>query len=554
MRRSNRAVIAAMMVLALSAMPQLAHAAPADFLWNRGWDASGFADMDEDGATCAAGMFIGMMNFGGGMQNSANPFTGDIWVARYAPNGIHEWSRTFTPIGMGVSVTAVTCSPNGAVYVAGTIINNGGINFGGANLAGMDEMWIAKFDELGNHLWSDTFGIGTIHSLDGDQNFLGIGGEFFGAIDFGGGAINPVGGLDAFIALIHGGMAHVWSAGFGDANEQITKDVDVDTSGTLAAIGCFQGTVDFGGGNLVSNAVPDLFLTRFDPAGTHLWSKNVPGNFGPGADVLAAIAQDDGAEQIAVVTTSMNVAVDFGGGPLLPLGGSDIVLGMFDELGNYEWSKRFGSPIDDQGQDVAFDAGNNVIATGAFQMAVDFGGAGGPLNSNGGIDLFVSSWNNLGTHAWNRNYGTMTDDFLCRVVTDPNGDALLFGSADNGINFGGGALFDAAIYLTKIRALNAPVAAPITAATAGVSCFPNPFREATTIRFSATRASGATLALHDVSGRLVRNLDSGDASTGLASVTWDGRDASGRDVPPGVYFWRTSESTANRSGRVIRIR
>lgn len=532
-----------------------AAAAPGDFLWNRGWDASGLADMDEDGATGAAGMFFGAINFGGGVQNSANPFTGDVWVARYGPAGAFQWSRTFTPTQMGVTVTAVTCAPNGAVYVAGTIIAGAMIDFGGGNLSGADQMWIVKFDELGNHLWSDTFGVGTVRSLDGDQNLLAAGGDFQGPIDFGGGAINPAGGLDAFVALLHGGAAHIWSAGFGDASDQGTKDVDVDVSGTLVATGAFAGGIDFGGGALVSNAIPDLFLAKFDPAGTHLWSKNYPGNFGAGPDVRVSVAQDAGAERVALAATSMNVAVDFGGGALAPLGGSDVVVALFDELGAHQWSRRFGSAVDDQAQDLAFDLGNNVIATGAFQAAIDFGATSGPLVSNGGIDLFISSWSAGGVHAWNRRYGTMNDDVLCRVATDPLGNALLFGSADNGIDFGGGALADAGIYLAKIRALNAPVDAPVVAIDEDVPAvaFPNPFTSATRIRFEVPTVRTLTVSIHDVAGRRVRVLAQGSFAAGTASLAWDGRDEAGRSAPGGVYFWRVAGGGGTATGRVVRI-
>lgn len=547
------AAMAAALLLLLPLGPALA--APGDFGWNRGWDATGFADTDSNGATAAAGMFFGAINLGGGNQFSANPFSGDVWVARYSPTGAFLWSRTFTPNQMGVTVTAVTCAPNGSVYVAGTLIGGAMIDFGGGALSGNDNMWIVKFDDLGNHLWSATFGEGTIHSLDGDQNWLAIGGDLFGSIDFGGGAIVTAGGLDAFVALLHGGAAHVWSKGFGDGNDQSTKDVDVDADGHLVATGCFQGLIDFGSGGMFSNPAPDLFVAPFDTTGGNAWSKNFPGDFGAVADVKVSVAQNSVSDRIALVATSDNAAVDFGGGPLFPLGGTDVVVADFDAAGNWQWSDRYGSPMNDEGQDVAFDVGDNILATGIFRVAIGFGG--GVLNAAGGADLFVASWGPYGTFAWNRRFGTVNDDLLCRNVTDPLGNVLLFGSADNGVNFGGGMLPDAGVYLVKLRALSAASDAPVVAGTLDgrAVCAPNPFVDAASLRFDVPRPQTVTATVHDVTGRRIRQLASGSRAAGAAVLEWDGRDDAGRQVPAGMYYWsvRGSEGMA-LSGRMARVR
>jgi flagellar hook assembly protein FlgD len=42
--------------------------------------------------------------------------------------------------------------------------------------------------------------------------------------------------------------------------------------------------------------------------------------------------------------------------------------------------------------------------------------------------------------------------------------------------------------------------------------------------------------VYDVSGRLVRRIDSGVYPAGHRVATWDGRDEHGRDVAPGIYF------------------
>jgi hypothetical protein len=67
---------------------------------------------------------------------------------------------------------------------------------------------------------------------------------------------------------------------------------------------------------------------------------------------------------------------------------------------------------------------------------------------------------------------------------------------------------------------------------------PNPFREGTFIRFSLPRAGSIRLAVHNLLGQEVCELASGFRLAGTYEIPWDGRDALGREVPAGIYFYR----------------
>jgi len=76
--------------------------------------------------------------------------------------------------------------------------------------------------------------------------------------------------------------------------------------------------------------------------------------------------------------------------------------------------------------------------------------------------------------------------------------------------------------------------------------FPNPFVAGAAIRFDMHVAGEARLTIHDVSGRVVRNLTALPAAgPGSYRVAWDGKGDNGRCVYAGVYFARlTFVSTA----------
>ena len=98
-------------------------------------------------------------------------------------------------------------------------------------------------------------------------------------------------------------------------------------------------------------------------------------------------------------------------------------------------------------------------------------------------------------------------------------------------------------------------AAPIAfARPAGISAWPNPSAAETRIEFRAPSAGPATVALYDVSGRLVRRLFAGSASGGSQMVRWDGRDSHGTAVATGLYLARLTSEGRDYVCRVARTR
>lgn len=86
----------------------------------------------------------------------------------------------------------------------------------------------------------------------------------------------------------------------------------------------------------------------------------------------------------------------------------------------------------------------------------------------------------------------------------------------------------------------------------GVMALPNPFRAATLLRLGDRAGRAGGLRILDVGGRVMRVLA---APEGLpAEVRWDGRDAGGQTLSPGVYFYEIlSAGTAPATGRLVKL-
>lgn len=86
----------------------------------------------------------------------------------------------------------------------------------------------------------------------------------------------------------------------------------------------------------------------------------------------------------------------------------------------------------------------------------------------------------------------------------------------------------------------------------GPSC-PNPAFSLSRVEYSLPSAGPATLRLFDLSGREVRTLVAGPVPAGRHEATWDGRDAQGREVPAGTYFYELNAGGERQTRKVVRL-
>jgi hypothetical protein len=67
--------------------------------------------------------------------------------------------------------------------------------------------------------------------------------------------------------------------------------------------------------------------------------------------------------------------------------------------------------------------------------------------------------------------------------------------------------------------------------------YPNPFNPTTIISFNIDTQTKVSLKVYDNQGRFIRTLIENTMHTGKHEVSWDGRNAHGRPVSAGVYFY-----------------
>jgi len=299
-------------------------------------------------------------------------------------------------------------------------------------------LWSRRYGDL-----EDDRGQGV--AADGDGNVV-VTGHFDGTTDFGGGlvssffhaALGPT--IDIYVASYTSTGAFRWARTMGSDSDEQGKAIATDSSGNVLVTG-YQSSfsVDFGGGAQFSRGATDIFVAKYSSAGSWVWSKTIGGSGFDHGNAIAAAA--DGSTYLTGYIGASTVGIDFGGGPVNSVGGSDVFLVKYSATGAHVWTRRLGGSLNDASNAVAVDPSGNVYIGGSFEGTVDFGG--GPLSSSGLRDVFVAKFTSAGQFVWARKFGGSGDDLLQSLAADSAGSVALAGKFQGSISFGGTALTSA---------------------------------------------------------------------------------------------------------------
>ena len=390
-------------------------------------------DVVADGAgnLYVTGWFTGTVDFGAGPLVSAGDK--DVFLIKLDPSGTVLWSKRFGTSMLETGV-AITSDTDGHIILIGDFqyeaFSTTSVNFGlGPVLSHMPTDWgtavfVVELDGAGDAIWNQAiapdhyeyYASDVVLNAAGDPHVLW---GFHTGVNYSGG-MAKFDGANGTNLWLRGGFWTISRAGIAvdsasnvliasgwvgptccypgavrlrkyDLGGNILWDREfsgpsfasggladigaVDATDHLVAAGKNWGDLDFGGGVLPA---PGMFLVKMDPAGNHVWSKNIA------ATTVASIEPRsiamDGSSQF-VVTGAQSQAVDYGGG--LVSGSS--FLAKFAPSGAHLWSKGLSTMSVSR---VAVDGAGRTLVIGTFSGTIDLGS--GPIPSSGGTDSILA--------------------------------------------------------------------------------------------------------------------------------------------------------------------
>lgn len=348
--------------------------------------------IDSADSTVIAGTFNNSLQIGSGL--TASGFS-DAFLTKLDPTGMTVWANHYGASGAALTANGVAVDDLQRSVVAGGL--SGSVDMGGGLLtsAGGQDVLVAKFVDDGSLMWSKRFGgagdqTATAVAVDGQQNVILAGNIFSGSINFGGDDLADQGSGDIFVAKLDKLGAHVWSKRFGDADKQVATAIAVDASGNVIVAGSFQGTIDFGGQPLTaSGSGKHAFVAKLGADGKYIWSKK----FDDSVYLRIATVALDAAGNV-FGTGQFGSHVDFGGGAIKTAGsGNGAFIFKMDPSGEHPWSRGFSDASNGNSGGVAVSAssGNTIVFGGYFGGSIDFGG--GTMTSLGSSAMFLAKFN-----------------------------------------------------------------------------------------------------------------------------------------------------------------
>jgi outer membrane protein assembly factor BamB len=327
---------------------------------------------------------------------------------------------------------------DGNIFITGDFW--GSVDFGGQILTskGDRDIFLAKFDRVGTHIWSKRYGdeqeqVGNAIATD-SAGAVFIGGSFTGSLDFGGGELVSRGRYNVCLAKLDHAGQHIWSCRFGDDKYHVLECLAVAPSGNITIAGRFQGSIDFGNGSIASqSSQTDIFVANFSPNGECLWAKRFGG---PYEQQTRSVAIDDRGN--IAIAGIFKGEVSFDKHVLAEQRPSDYCgfLTKLDVNGQAQWCKRLGDPHVEQGTVVTFDRSNGDLITAGFirnKLPVEV------AREVGSLCLFAR-YDRSGILQWSK---TIVGVICSSLDVAQNGRILFCGHFSKSTNFGLGPLVSA---------------------------------------------------------------------------------------------------------------
>ena len=442
-----------------------------------------------------------------GHTNSFGAGVNDVWLIKTDTDGDIMWTKTFGGIynDEGYSVQQTI---DGGYIITGYTRSYG---------AGGNDVWLIKTDDVGDTLWTNTFGKFS-HEYGNSVQQTADGGYIIT-----GATLNINSGYDVYLIKTDVAGDSLWTKTFRGGNY-----LDEGYSVQQTADGGYIIT----GVTSRSSALRDIWLIRTNTTGTILWTKD----FGGSGDNWSHSVQQttDGGYIITGETTSFDA------------GEYDIWLIRTDTKGDTLWTKTFGGIGSDYGYSVQQTTDGGYIITG-YTESFGFGG----------FDAWLIRTDTNGDALWTKTFGGISPDFGYSVQQTADGGYIITGYT---ISFGKGG----DIYLIKVAADNITAIDEMPESVINdyrlLQNYPNPFNTNTKIKYTVPSnlkygMSNVTLKVFNFLGNEIATLVNEEKPAGTYEIEFNTQlTTDNKPLLSGFYFCRLQTENFSETIKMLYLK
>ncbi len=282
--------------------------------------------LDPNGNSYITGIFNGTADFDG--INVSSGGGEDLFVAKLNSNGQFVWATRAGGI-YPIYATDIATDAMGNSYLTGQFVIGTTIGTTSLSSSGTFDSFVAKITTDGTFTWAKRMGgnnadEGTGIATDAAGNSY-LTGYFRGTADFGGTNLTSAGANDIYVVKINTLGQTLWASKAGANGDDFSSKIAIDEDGNSYLNGRFTNNATFGSTTLTSGGSFDLFVSKLDPNGQFLWTKQVGGT----GDAQSRHICIDAANRVHA-TGFFNGQADFDGQSLTSSGADDAFLWTLD--------------------------------------------------------------------------------------------------------------------------------------------------------------------------------------------------------------------------------
>ncbi len=126
---------------------------------------------------------------------------------------------------------------------------------------------------------------------------------------------------------------------------------------------------------------------------------------------------------------------------------------------------------------------------------------------------------------------------------------LTYPNLNIGTTFGGQVNYDQD-FVEEVTSLDVEDINSLPTSFTVLPAYPNPFNPSTTIIYGLDTDSDVSIQIYDITGQLITTLQDNYQTQGWHTITWNGNNQHGKQVPAGLYL---SMIKSNNNTKTIKL-
>ena len=346
---------------------------------------------------------------------------------------VWSFAKSFGGNYADLSVTNLCIDGENNIIINGDFFSSNlqiGSNIYSSN--GADDIYLSKFDSLGNLLWAKTMGATDYdHTsalvVDVNNNIYLTGTFYSDSITFDSITLYNNSNSNIFIAKFDPFGNVLWAKSSENRMLTLGDDLTVNANGEIFLSGSFTDTIFmFNGDTLYIPHSPNFmqaFVIKIDSTGNSVWTKFITGS----RNVENCKIANDLSNNCLVYIHSSSPEISIDSNQILGISYDCFYVLKLDSSGHMVWGKTAGGNDSNYNYDIETDQFGNIYIAGSSQCDTLYFDTLKLFNYTNSENAFITKYDSSGQVEWAKYFGGNNMDIATSIAMNPDGGPTITG-------------------------------------------------------------------------------------------------------------------------------